>query len=119
MSCDSEMSDSDSSLSDIDINIDPGVAAVYNRGPDRVVNKGKQYLWPKYQDDTRAFPSPSVIWFLEDEYERTGNSRQKTFWRCGLCKGTTMLPSPGADSSSGFRHLRRNIGLTGSDDEAL
>ena len=113
-----EMSDSDSLLSDIDINIDPGVTAVYNRGPDRVVYKGKQYLWPKYQDNTRAFPSPSVIWFLEDEYERTGNSRQKTFWRCGLCKGTTMLASPGG-SSSGLRRLRRNIGLIHSDDEVL
>jgi hypothetical protein len=51
------MSDSDSSHSDLDINIDPDVAAAYNRGPDRVVHKGKQYLWRKHRDNTRAFPS--------------------------------------------------------------
>ena len=89
------MSDPDSSRSDLDINIDPDVAAAYNRGPDRVVHKGKQYLWRKHRDNTRAFSQPSVIWFLGDEYERTGNSRQKRFWRCGLCKGTTMLACGG------------------------
>jgi hypothetical protein len=100
------MSDSDSSRSDLDINIDPDVAAAYNRGPDRVVHKGKQYLWRKHRDNTRAFSQPSVIWFLGDEYERTGNSRQKRFWRCGRCKGTTMLAC-GGGSSSGLRHLKK------------
>jgi hypothetical protein len=69
------MSDSDSSHSDLDINIDPDVAAAYNRGLDQVVHKGKQYLWRKYRDNTRAFSQSSVIWFLGDEYERTGNNR--------------------------------------------
>jgi hypothetical protein len=69
------MSDSDSSRSDLDINIDPDVAAAYNRGPDRVVHKGKEYLWRKHRDNTRAFSQPSIIWFVGDEYERTGNSR--------------------------------------------
>jgi hypothetical protein len=61
MSSDSEMSDSDSPLSDIVINIDTDVAAAYNRGPGRVVHKGKQYLWRKHHDNTRAFSQPSVI----------------------------------------------------------
>src|ERR1700733_10193321 len=101
------MSDSDSSHSDLDINIDPDVVAAYNRGPDRVVHKGKEYLWRKHRDNTRVFSQPSVIWFLGDEYERTGNSRQKRFWRCGLCKGTTMLVC-GGGSSSGLRHLKKH-----------
>ena len=65
------MSDPDSSRSDVDININPDVAAAYNRGPDRVVHKGKQYLWRKHRDNARAFSQErsSVIWFLGDEYE--------------------------------------------------
>ena len=70
------------------------------------MHKGKQYLWRKHRDNTRAFSQPSVIWFLGDEYERTGNSRQKRFWRCGICKGTTMLACRGG-SSSGLRHLKK------------
>ena len=75
------MSDSDSSHSDLYINIDPDVAAAYNRGPDRVVHKGKEYLWRKHR---ALFPSLPSSGFRGDEYERTGNSRQKRFWRCGL-----------------------------------
>ena len=81
------MSDSDSSHSDLDINIDPDVAATYNRGPDRVVHKGKEYLWRKHRDNTRAFSQPSIIWFVGDEYERTGNSRQKRFGGMVSAKG--------------------------------
>jgi hypothetical protein len=106
MSCDVEMSDSDSPLSDMEIGIDPEVAAAYNRGPDRVVHKGKEYLWHKHRDNTRAFSKPSVIWLLGDEYERTGNSYQKRVWRYGLCKKTTMLACEGG-SSSGLRHLKK------------
>jgi hypothetical protein len=61
MSCDVEINDSDSPLSDIEINIDPEIVAPYIRGPDRVVHKGKEYLWHKHRDNTRAFSKPSII----------------------------------------------------------
>lgn len=86
-----ETSDSDSSVSDELINLDPEVAAAYIRGPDRVLCKGKQYLWHNHRDNIRAFRKPSVIWLLDGEYERGGDGFRKKFWRCGICKKTTML----------------------------
>ena len=57
MSCDPEMSDSDSSLGDIDINIDPDVAAAYNRGPDRVVHKASSIFGANTAIALALFPS--------------------------------------------------------------
>jgi hypothetical protein len=106
MSSDVEMSDCDSLASDTAINIDPEVAAAYSRRPDYVVHKGKTYQWQQHTDHTRAFCKPSVIWDLGDEYGRMENSRQRRFWRCGICKKNTLLACENS-SSSGLRHLKK------------
>jgi hypothetical protein len=52
----------------------------------------------------RITSARSVIWQVDDEYEKMGNGRQKK--RCRLRTKTTMLATKDS-SSAGLRHLKR------------
>jgi hypothetical protein len=61
MSSDTEMSDSDSLV----LNLDPAIAASVRPGPERAVYNHREYIrHPGIRAD------PSVIWNLGEEYER-------------------------------------------------
>jgi hypothetical protein len=93
------MSDPDSSSSKSGININPTIAGSVHPGPERSVYKYREYF---RHPGIRAAQDPSVIWSLGEEYERN----KERFWRCGICKKTTMLVIHRGISSA-LRHLRR------------
>jgi hypothetical protein len=80
MSSDTEMSDSDSLV----LNLDPAIAVSVRPGPKKAVYNHREYI---RHPGIRAAQDPSVIWNLREEYERN----HKRFWRCGICKKTKML----------------------------
>jgi hypothetical protein len=63
MSSDTEMSDSDSLV----LNLDPAIAASVRPGPERAVYNHREYI---RHPGIRAAQDPSVIWNLGEEYER-------------------------------------------------
>jgi len=69
MPSDFEMEDSDSSLTNEPLNIDPSILASVTQGRPRVIFKGKEYL---RHYGSRAARAPSVIWNTGEEYERNG-----------------------------------------------
>lgn len=71
-----------------------------------LTHKGNVYTRKKHQDNTRACSKASIIWEFGDEYERTVEGHQRKYWRCGLCKRTTLLVMTD-NSSSGLRHLKK------------
>ena len=101
-----DSSHSESELPQQLVEVDVTVAAAYKPGPQRLTYKGKQYIWKHHEDNCRAFTKPSVIWQLGDEYRRTGSDQEVRYWRCGLCKTTTLLAMTD-NSSTGLRHLKR------------
>jgi hypothetical protein len=78
------MSDSDSLLSEPQIEIDPAITFKLTPGAQRVVFNCKEYL---RHPDIRAAEAGSVIWVLGEDYER----EDKKFWRCGLCRRNQLL----------------------------
>jgi hypothetical protein len=97
---DIEMDDSDSSPALCVLEVDPIVLASVNPAPERVVYKCKEYL---RHPSVRHTETPSVIWYLGEEYERNKNK----FWRCGICKKTKILVIRNGTSSA-IRHLRKD-----------
>jgi hAT family C-terminal dimerisation region len=63
MASDTEMSDSDSPV----LNLDPAIAASVRPGPERAVYNHREYI---RHPGIRAAQDPSVIWNLGEEYER-------------------------------------------------
>jgi hypothetical protein len=61
MPSDIEMSDSDSSILDTEITIDPEIIANIKPAPERVVHKCKEYI---RHPGFRAVEAPSVIWWV-------------------------------------------------------
>jgi hypothetical protein len=59
MPSDIEMSDSDSSILDTEITLDPEIIANIKPAPERVVHKCKKYI---RHSGVRAAEAPSVIW---------------------------------------------------------
>ena len=88
------------------VEIDVTVTTAYKPGPERLTYKGKQYIWKHHEDNCRAFTKPSVIWQLGDEYRRADCDQGTRYWRCGLCKRTTLLAMTD-NSSTGLRHLKK------------
>jgi hypothetical protein len=43
-------------------------------GPAYFIYKGKHYNWRPYKDNCRAYIKPSIIWQLNNEYKKRGNS---------------------------------------------
>jgi hypothetical protein len=109
MSSDIDMNDSSQSEGDVEVfdqlHIPADVTAMYTRGPATVIYKGKHFDWRPHEDNTRAFAKTSVIWQLGDEYSTRGNDRNR-YWRCGICKRSTILVIDDG-SSSGLRHLKK------------
>ena len=81
------------------LDIDPIVLAS-NPAPEQVVYKCKEYLLHLGVHNAEM---PSVTWSLGEEYGRNKNK----FWRCGICKKTTMLAIRNGMSSA-IRHLRKD-----------
>jgi hypothetical protein len=84
MPSDIEMGDSDSSITDRNIDLDPAIAARVAPGPERVVHKCKEY---RRHPGVQAAESPSIIWNVGDKYERN----KKNYWRCGICIKNKLL----------------------------
>jgi hypothetical protein len=61
------MGDSDSSILDTDITLDPEIIADIKPAPERVVYRCREYL--RYPG-VRAAKAPSVIWRMGQGYER-------------------------------------------------
>jgi hypothetical protein len=93
------MEDSDSSL-DRAIDLDRSLLPCVTPAPERIVHKCKEYV---RRPAIRAAETPSVIWYLGEEYER---NKQK-FWRCGICKKNKMLAIDNGTSSA-LRHLKKD-----------
>ena len=105
----SNLETSDSSLSDTEPDqnrIPVDVTAAYKRGPQQVVYKGNQFIWKEHDDNESAFTKSSIIWRLGDEHERVGNNCVKKYWRCGLCKKTTLLAMKNT-SRSGIKDKKK------------
>jgi hypothetical protein len=66
MPSDIEISDSDSSVADAEVFLDPAIAATVTPTPERVIHRFKEYI--RYPS-VRATEAPSVIWLsgLEDD----------------------------------------------------
>lgn len=108
-SSDIEMADFSQSKSKLPqqlVEVDIAVTAAYKPGPQRLTYKSKQYIWKHLEDNCRAFTKPSIIWQLRDECRRTGSNQGMRYWRCELCKTTTLLAMTD-NSSTGLRHLKK------------
>ena len=62
-----EISDSDSSILDTEVTLDPEIIANIKPAPERVVYRCKEYL--RYPE-VRVAEAPSVIWRVGQGYER-------------------------------------------------
>jgi hypothetical protein len=80
MSLDTEMSDSDSLI----LNLDSAITASIRLGPERAVYNYREYI---RHPGIRAAQDPSIIWNLGEEYKRN----HMRFWRYGICKKTKIL----------------------------
>ena len=100
MPSDIEISDCDSSVAASELHLDPAIAATVSAGPERVIYKLKEYV---RRPGVRATREPSVIWSVGKEYKRN----KKRFWRCSICKKTTMLVMQNGISSA-LRHLKKD-----------
>ena len=81
------MSNSDSLLSEPQIEIDPAATSKLTPRPQRVVFNCKEYL--RHPGILVAEAGP-VIWVLGEEYER----EDKKLWRCGLCRRNQQEVAP-------------------------
>ena len=67
MPSDIEMEDSDSSVTPVEVVLDPAIAATVVPAPERVVHKCREYL---RRPGLCAAETPSVIWSCGEEFER-------------------------------------------------
>ena len=81
-------------------NLDPAIAASVCPGPKRAIYNHREYI---RHPGIHAAQDPSVIWSIEEEYERN----KKRFWRCGICKRTKMLAIQNRTSSA-LQHLKKD-----------
>ena len=94
-------SDSDRSVNNEPIHLDPAVAALAKPGPAQLSHLGKVYYC---QQSARAVRVPSSIWQLGAEYECENN--KKRYWRCSICRNNKILTIDGGTSSV-LRYLVR------------
>ena len=99
MPSDINIEDSDSSL-EYTINLDPSLLSGVAPAPERVLHKYKEYT---RRPGIRAAETPSIIWYLGEEYKRN----KRKFWRCGICKKNKILAID-KGTSSALRHLRKD-----------
>jgi hypothetical protein len=100
MPLDIEMSNSDSSVADAEVFLNPAIAATVTPAPERVINRSREYI---RHPSVRATEAPSVIWRAGEEYQRNN----KKFWRCGICKKSKLLAIENGMSSA-LRHLKKD-----------